>query len=96
MLKIGDFAIVTNLVRSPSLNGRRVEIMSDLVTIEVPEEDGVRREALRHAIRFITEPKKTGYLRPENLEPLGRSDPAMYRAIWLHETGMEPPEDNAS
>ncbi len=91
MLKIGDFAKVIGLKKSPQLNGRHIEVMSDLILMEVPEEDGVRREALRHAVRFITTPKETGYIRPENLDPLADSGAGTHRAIWLHETGQEPP-----
>jgi hypothetical protein len=94
VLKIGDFAKVTGLRRSPQLNGRFIEVMSDLITIEVPEEDGVLREALRHATRFVTNPRETGYFRPENLEPIVDSGAGTYRAIWIHETGNEPPEIN--
>lgn len=92
MLKIGDFAKVHGLKNSTHLNGRHVEIMTDLFSVDVPEEDGVRREALRHGVRFITDLKKTGYMKPENLEPLADSGTGMHRAIWIHETGMEPPE----
>lgn len=92
MLKIGDFARVTGLVRSPELNGRHIEVMSDLIMIEVQEEDGVWREALRHAARFVTDVHKTGYFRPDNLEPCEVST-GTYRAIWIHEAGVEPPTD---
>jgi len=91
VLKIGDFAKVQGLKNSPQLNGKHVEVMTDLMLIEVPEEDGVRREGLRHGVRFITDLKTTGYMKPENLEPLADSGTGAHRAIWIHETGMEPP-----
>jgi len=91
VLKIGDFAKVCGLKNSTNLNGRHVEVMTDLLLMAVPEEDGVQREALRHGVRFVTDLRKTGYIRPENLEPLVDSGPGTYRAIWIHETGTEPP-----
>jgi hypothetical protein len=92
VLKIGDYARVTGLGKSPELNGRHVEVMTDLMLIEVPEEDGKRVEALRHGVRFITDVHKTGYIRPDNLEQV-ESGTGMFRAIWIHETGVEPPTD---
>lgn len=92
MLKIGDFARVVGLTNSTTLNGKYIEVMTDLMMIEVPEEDGVRRQALRHGVRFVTDPKTTGYMKPDNLLPMLDSGAGTYRAIWIHETGLEPPD----
>jgi hypothetical protein len=33
------------------------------------------------------------WFRPENLEVVSADTPMMWRAIWIHETGMEGPEE---
>lgn len=91
MLKIGDFAKVHGLVKSPHFNGRHVEIMTGLMLVDVPDEDGKRSEALRYGVRFVTDVTQSGYMNPENLEPIADSGTGTHRAIWLSETGTEPP-----
>lgn len=92
-MKPGDYAKVIGLNNLPELNGRHVEILTDLEEAELPETDGLVRKAFRHGIAFVTQPERTGYLAPENLTPIGPLTAAICRAIWLHETGHEPPQE---
>lgn len=90
-MKVGDYAKIIGLDHFPELNGRHVELLTDLEELELPEPSGQVVKAPRHGVRFVTEPHRTGYIAPANLVETGPLTAAIHRAIWLHETGMEPP-----
>lgn len=94
-MKPGDFAKVVGLTHLPELNGRHVEILTDLEEAELPEPDGRIVRAKRHGIKFVTEPHRTDYISPDNLVATGPVTAAIHRAIWIHETGTEPPNGEA-
>lgn len=87
----GHLARIKDLHLLPALNGRVVEVLTDLVEEELIEPDMKLRTAKRHGCAFVTEPDRTGYIAPENLEDLGESTPELVRAVWIAETGTEEP-----
>ena len=91
-MKAGDYAKVVGLEHFPELNGRHVEILGEVEDLELPEPTGRMVKAPRHPVRFITEPHRTGYIAPDCLVETGPLTAAIHRAIWIHETGSEPPK----
>lgn len=84
-MQIGDYAKLVGL-QQDNLNGSYVEILTELVENEVPEDDGVLRKAKRYGVQIIG--GGSGYARPENLEFV-TSEPHKQRAIRIHVTGWE-------
>lgn len=94
---VGTFVRIVGLTKRPQLNGRHAVIVEPLQFVDVPEADGDSVGAERYGVMLVTSPDVNGWLRPENAQPIDGYWPsdAIVRAIWLNETGMEPPDIRA-
>jgi hypothetical protein len=93
-LPLGTCVRILGLTRRPELNGRYAVIVEPLQRIDLPERHGVSRQADCYGVMLVTDPDVNGWLRPENAEAIDEYWPsdALVRAIWLNETGLEPPD----